>query len=315
MRENLEEAWVHSRKAHRGHKANDFLLWNVPSLKIQLSLQYGVIFQQPRGFKLIFVEKPQELDHVTWSVTSKCDPCMLVGCVNLKMNIVSILTTSTSWPGKLEATSWCARRKIIYIDVLFQSFVSRYVLPEREEGDVPACGGMGGAREGGGSQGTQRNSERDAFIPETTYSASHLLFLLLLRQRKKYDAQRELFHSLPQPNLLLAGSAQEPFFCSNGLWEFSGWPRAECLSSEVDRGSPPCRSPHSLLHLLRLSDSKGERGWGTRIRLWVPQEAVTPRGERGPTATVSQSFVGHLTICVIFTQALPLRIPNAIQTY
>ena len=35
----------------------------------------------------------------------------------------------------------------------------------------------------------------------------------------------------------------------------------------MDRGPPPCRSPYSLLHLLRLSDSKGKRGWGTPIRL------------------------------------------------
>ena len=52
--------------------------------------------------------------------------------------------------------------KIIYVDVLFQSSVSRYVLPEREEGGVPACGGMGGAREGEGEPGNTKEQEESS---------------------------------------------------------------------------------------------------------------------------------------------------------
>ena len=58
MRENLEEARVHSHKKYHGSKANDFLLWNGPSLQIQLFLWCGVIFQLSEGFKLLLVEKP-----------------------------------------------------------------------------------------------------------------------------------------------------------------------------------------------------------------------------------------------------------------
>lgn len=92
-------------------------------------------------------------------------------------------------------TGMLAEKSHIYI--LFQSFVSRYILPEREKRGVHARRGMGGGKEGE-IKPENKKAEEKSCGREHIYSKNNLLsqsfsvfFLLLLRQRKKYDAGRE----------------------------------------------------------------------------------------------------------------------------
>ena len=155
----------------------------------------------------------------------------------------------------------CARARAegrSYINTYFsQSFVST-----RKRG-VPACRDgkrwvkWGGVREHKGRGREQ--GERTMCLFQKQFTQPVIFGTLAITEaEKKICSESVLFICFPQPNLLLTGSTQEPFFSSKGLCEF--WWMSKGLSAYVVRwteGPPPCRSPYSPLHRLRLSDSEG----------------------------------------------------------
>ena len=249
--------------------------------------------------------------------------------VNLKRSMVSILTKSTLWPGNLEAISWCvcvcvcvclcvcvcvcvcvrARMRVCvgsYINTYFpQSFVSTR---RREEG-VFLLAEMERGGEMERSQRIQRKRKRageenHVFIPKTIYLVSQFWYSGYYWGREENMLKECSFYFFPSAKPPADRLCPESCFSSKGLWEF--WWMSKGVSAYIVRwteGPPPCRSPHSPLHLLRLSDSKGGPHPHQTVMLF-PKEAVLPQGDWGSIATISQRFVEH-HCCFVFSHRGP----------
>lgn len=160
------------------------------------------------------------------------DPCMLA-----RMCESEDEHCFWSWPYLLHyLDSWVLPTGMLaeklHIYIFFQSFVSRYVLPEREKRGAHASRGMGGGKEGEMEPGNKKEKEKSCGT-EHIYSKNSLLsqsfsvfFLLLLRQRKKYDAGREDSLSLSLSQTFCWQTLPKNHFSLTMVCDSScGWPQ------------------------------------------------------------------------------------------
>lgn len=129
----------------------------------------------------------------------------------------------------------CARAQSrgSYINTYFsQSFVST---KKREEGCSCRDGKRWGKREHKGRGREQ--GERTMCLFQKQFTQPVIFGTLAITEaEKKICSESVVFISFPQPNLLLTGSAQEPFFFQQGsVRVFVDEQGPECLCSEMDR--------------------------------------------------------------------------------
>lgn len=124
----------------------------------------------------MFVEKPQEIDHVSWS--AQMTPACWLGCADLKMHIDSHLEHifPVIWTAECCVLT-CQGRNDSCIYIFFSKVLSvdMNYLKERREGFGLAEGWEETGREGA-SRGTRRGRGavgENACIPKTTCSACH----------------------------------------------------------------------------------------------------------------------------------------------
>lgn len=164
-------------------------------------------------------------------------------------------------PGLLSAAPWIVSAMCMHF---FLSLVRWSVLSERERRSLYACRRIERSKEigkrnrpkGGGGHW----EETHLFQKQFTQPSFSVFFLLLLRQRKKYDAGRGILlylflgqpscqHTLPRDHFLQQWSAQ----CYLG-----GWPMGWVLKPWDKQMKQPLPMSHFQLKLQELADGMQE---------------------------------------------------------
>ena len=236
MRENLEEAWVHSHKKYHGSNANDFLLWKGPSLQIQLFLWCGVIFQLPEGFTLLLVEKPLKPTPY-YLVSDKQVMWIWRGAWFLSWpNLPHDLESWRLYPGCVCVCVCACMCTHVRTHACRGEELYKYILfPELCQYQKEGCSCLQGWKEVGKvgrSQGTQRKRKRaggenHVFIPKTIYLASHFWYSCYYWGREENMLRECSFYLFPlaKPPADRLGPGAI-FFPARVCESFGGWAKA-----------------------------------------------------------------------------------------